>query len=129
MVRQVSNGTIWAVGGIAPSGTAVDNGRGQLVSSGTNARLFRTSFPTARQNGEEDHQKHEARLAAALGLDRARRTLHISTPLNKAADPTCSPRVPLTQWNGTEWVKEGSRSSRLGKIPTKKDQISDVNST
>ncbi|KAK3684313.1 WD40 repeat-like protein [Podospora appendiculata] len=106
--RQVSRGTVWAVGGIAPSGTAVDNGRGQLVRSGTNARLFRTSFPSAKPKAEEEMEKHEARIATALGLDRAHRVLDVNVPFHPDNQSKRKPQLVPTQWNGTEWVKDGS---------------------
>src|SRR4051812_3130715 len=79
-IRQVSNGNVWGVGGVAPGGTAVDNGHGQFLRSGTNARLFRTSFPTARPKAQDELEKLEARLAEALGLDRTRRIIETSIP-------------------------------------------------
>ena len=103
--RQVSNGAVWAVGGVAPGGTAVNNGRGQLVRSGTNARLFRTTFPTAKPKAEEEIEKHGARVATALGLDRTRRVLGVNV-----GDSYELPPLELnarTQWNGTEWIKTG----------------------
>ncbi|KAK0704909.1 WD40-repeat-containing domain protein [Lasiosphaeris hirsuta] len=107
LARQVSNGTVWTVGGVVPGGTAINNGRGQLVRSGTNARLFRTSFPAARPKAEEELEKHEARIATALGLDRAKRVLEMNaTP--PAENSPAKHRDSRTQWNGTEWVKEGS---------------------
>ncbi|KAM7201247.1 WD40-repeat-containing domain protein [Naviculisporaceae sp. PSN 640] len=116
--RVASNGTVWAVGGLAPGGTAVDNGRGQLVRSSTNARLFRTSFRGSNPRRIEDSQKHEDRLAAALGLDRAQRTLDIRIPSRIAAlHPNLSTHDVPTQWNGAEWVKEGSRISKLTRNP------------
>ncbi|KAK0708947.1 WD40 repeat-like protein [Lasiosphaeria miniovina] len=106
--RQASNGTIWAVGGVIPGGAAVNNGRGQLVRSGTNARLFRTSFPNAKPQAEEEREKHESRLAAALGLDRVKRILEVN--ITHKQDHTFGNKhgdVAPTQWNGTEWVKNG----------------------
>ncbi|KAK3387285.1 hypothetical protein B0H63DRAFT_155348 [Podospora didyma] len=108
MDRQVSHGTVWAVGGVVPGGTAVNNGRGQLVRSGTNARLFRTSFPNAKPQAEEEREKHEARIAAALGLDRTQRILEVNLPANRSKKAEKKRRDILTQWNGTEWVKHGS---------------------
>lgn len=116
MERHASNGTIWTVGGLAPGGTAINNGRGQLVRSGTNARLFRTSFRASNTKPEEDSQKHEARLAAALGLDRTQRTLNTKIPSKIAIHyPKLSTQVVPTQWNGAEWVKNDPRISRLAK--------------
>src|SRR5437868_11764714 len=66
--RQVSRGTVWSVGGVVPGLAAVDNGRGQFVQSGTNARLFRTPCPTTKPRAVEEREKHEARIALALGM-------------------------------------------------------------
>ncbi|XDG02709.1 hypothetical protein ABKA04_002324 [Annulohypoxylon sp. FPYF3050] len=71
--RQVSNGAVWSVGGLAPGG--IDDGHGRRVSSGTNARLYATSFSNARPKSEEDQEKHEGRLALALKIDRVQRIL------------------------------------------------------
>ncbi|KAK3314889.1 WD40 repeat-like protein [Apodospora peruviana] len=105
--RQASIGTIWAVGGVAPA-AAVNNGRGQLVRSGTNARLFRTSFPAAKPQTEEHMEKHEARIATALGLDRTQRVLDVNVPSHQGPILRRKSREILTQWNGTEWVQDGS---------------------
>ncbi|KAK0634749.1 WD40-repeat-containing domain protein [Bombardia bombarda] len=106
--RQASNGTIWAVGGVAPGGTAVNNGRGQLMRSRTNARLFRTTFPNAKPKREEELEKHEARIATALGLDRAKRVLDVNVAPNQWSCSGKESREVPTQWNGTEWVKATS---------------------
>lgn len=109
--RQVSRGSVFAVGGVAPRGNAINNGYGQLVRSGTNARLFRTAFPTARPKVEDELEKHEARLAKALGIDRARRTIDVNVPhcYGENRTPTKSP----TQWDGTQWVQEDAPTSKL----------------
>lgn len=110
-VRQFSHGTIWGVGGVAPGttgGSAIDNGRGQLVRTGTNARLFRTTFPSAKPKAEEELEKHGARIATALGLDRAQRVL--GTNLLRCERDTSaqgtSPRERHTDFDGVMWVKE-----------------------
>ncbi len=113
LTRQVSNGAVWTVGGVAPGGTAINNGRGQLVRSGTNARLFRTSFPNARPKADEESEKHEARLAAALDLDRAQRVLDTSATAHHIKNSGPRTRDALTQWNGTEWVKEEKAASEI----------------
>lgn len=104
--RQVSNGAVWSVGGLAPGGGGVDDGRGRRVSSGTNARLYTTSFSNARPKSEEEQEKHEGRLALALKIDRVQRILdfdgystfprykHRSRPLL---------RETKTSWTGSEW--------------------------
>ncbi|TRX91093.1 hypothetical protein FHL15_008075 [Xylaria flabelliformis] len=107
--RQVSHGAVWSVGGTAPSGVAVDGGRGRLLSSGTNARLYTTSFSNLRPKSEEDQEKHEDRLALALNLDRAQRVLNFNGFLTfprckrKARPPFLSTK---TTWTGTEWAND-----------------------
>jgi meiosis-specific APC/C activator protein AMA1 len=86
---------------------AVNNGRGQLVRSGTNARLFRTTFPTARPRSEEELEKHKDRLAAALGIDMAQRVLDVTSPNTHHSPPSTKPGYVRTKWNGTEWVNDG----------------------
>jgi meiosis-specific APC/C activator protein AMA1 len=114
--RQVSHGTVWAVGGVAPSGTAVDDGRGRLVQSGTSARLFTTNFSIARPKMEEELEKHDGRLACALDINRVQRILDfdISSTFPQSRGKK-SMRQSLqdlkTAWNGTEWVKWGSSQS------------------
>lgn len=104
---------MWTVGGIAPGGTAVNNGLGQLIRSGTNVRLFRTTFPTATAKPEEEIDKHEARLAVALGMDRTQRVLETNVIHHHTENARSKPRGVLTQWNGSEWVTEGTLPSEL----------------
>ncbi|KAI0010054.1 WD40 repeat-like protein [Xylariaceae sp. FL0662B] len=107
--RQISNGTVWAVGGLAPGGLAVDGGRGRLVSSGTNARLYTTSFSNTRARSEEDQEKHEGRLALALKIDRVQRILDFD---GYSTFPRCkhkgraSLRGAKTTWTGSEWSND-----------------------
>ncbi|KAK4251604.1 hypothetical protein C7999DRAFT_10583 [Corynascus novoguineensis] len=100
---QLDTSTAWTVG---LGGTAVNNGQGQLVRSGTNARLFRTTFPTAKPKSEEETEKYKTRLAAALGLDRAQRILDVNLTTHRGLNSSKPGYVP-TQWNGTEWVNDG----------------------
>lgn len=106
----MSVGTVWTVGGLAPFSTGVPNGRGGLLSSGTNAPLYTTPFSNARPKAQEEMEKHEGRLAEALEIDRSTRVLEFR-------DPTISPsrvgehernnsfeQERKTLWNGTEWV-------------------------
>ncbi|KAL2146117.1 hypothetical protein VTI28DRAFT_5210 [Corynascus sepedonium] len=100
---QLDTSTAWTLG---LGGTAVNNGQGQLVRSGTNARLFRTTFPTAKLKSEEETEKYKTRLAAALGLDRAQRILDVNLTTHRGLNSSKPGYVP-TQWNGTEWVNDG----------------------
>ncbi|RWA07104.1 hypothetical protein EKO27_g7996 [Xylaria grammica] len=118
--RQVSHGAVWSVGGIAPNGVAVDGGRGRLVSSGTNARLYTTSFSNLKPKSEEDQEKHEGRLALALKIDRAQRVLDFdgfsTFPRHKRR--TTRPSLPSakTTWTGTEWANDAHSTPRALKI-------------
>lgn len=81
--RFVSLGGIWSVGGrIAAVPTqlhGVDLGSGELLASGTTAPFITAAF--ADNTVENDRGKeHEARLAFALNIDRARRVLPVSPP-------------------------------------------------
>lgn len=105
-VRQVSHGTVWTVRGVVPNAAAVDNGRGQLIQSGTNARLFRTAFPARKPRAEEELEKHEARIAAALGMDRTQRVLGMNMVFERRENARERREKTSTQWNGAEWVRE-----------------------
>jgi len=101
--RPTDGNSAWTVG---LGGTAVNNGRGQLVRSRTNARLFRTTFPSAKPHDDEEQEKHKARIAAALGLDRAHRVLE--TNMATPGVTNCKkPGYVRTQWNGAGWVNDG----------------------
>ncbi|KAL1839813.1 hypothetical protein VTJ49DRAFT_1092 [Mycothermus thermophilus] len=87
--EQSDPNAAWAIG---LRGPAVNNGRGQLVRRGTNARLFRTTFPTARQRSEEELEKHKARLAAALDIDMTQRVLDVTSTSHRNS-PSTKPGV------------------------------------
>ncbi|KAL2265309.1 hypothetical protein VTJ83DRAFT_6409 [Remersonia thermophila] len=101
--QQADPNAAWAVG---LRGAAVNNGRGQLVRRGTNARLFQTTFPTARHGNEEELEKHKARLAAALDIDITQRVLDVTSASHRNS-PSTKPGYIRTRWNGTEWVNDG----------------------
>ncbi|KAH7407215.1 WD40-repeat-containing domain protein [Cadophora sp. MPI-SDFR-AT-0126] len=109
--RQVSVGTIWRVGGLAPV-SGVPNGRGGLIGSGTNAPLYTTSF-TAKPRAQEDKERHENRLAEALELDRVGRVFEFrdssTLPLKASVEEKgkSSARDLKTSWLGTEWILGG----------------------
>ena len=101
--RPIEPSPAWTVG---LGGAAINNGRGQLLRSGTNARLFRTTFPTAKPQNDEELEKHKARLAAALGLDRTRRVLEVNVSAHSGGNCR-KPGYVRTQWNGAEWFNDG----------------------
>ncbi|KAI1371726.1 WD40 repeat-like protein [Hypoxylon crocopeplum] len=127
--RQVSNGAIWSVGGLAPGG--VDDGRGRRVSSGTNARLYATSFSNTQPKSEEDQEKHEGRLALALKIDRVQRVLDFD---RYSTFPRCKPkdrsslREAKTTWTGSEWCNDSHipRAQREKVLPNAPFKVLDA---
>lgn len=116
--RQASYGTVWTVGGLAPASAGIPNGRGGLLSSGTNAPLYTSGFSAMRANMEQDLEKHESRLALALDLDRAQRVFEFTehqqeNPYNSSSNHGAEPDESKTVWKDSEWVTSGSRHSRL----------------
>lgn len=114
----MSVGTVWTVGGLAPFSSAIPDGRGGFLESGTNAPLYTTPFTSGRKNPEDDIEKHESRLAEALDMDRTSRVLEFR-------DRSVSPKRPLpnaksksvdaegkTVWKGTEWVPGSPNRSK-----------------
>jgi hypothetical protein len=66
---------------------------------------------------EEEHAKHEGRLAKALDFDRAERVFEYVDMSISPTNPTINKRKHMdigakTVWKGTEWVLEGSRESK-----------------
>ena len=112
--RAPSHGSAWAVGGLAPAGGAIDNGRGTLFQSGTSAPLFRSPFPKARGKTEEE-EKHRGRLAAALEIDLASRVLETKSFKNRMAPSLLRGHLgpPKTFWNGSVWIRENFVPSKL----------------
>lgn len=103
--RHVSQGAVWGVGSIAPIGTTTEDGHGHLLRSGTNARVFSTSFSACKPNIEEDLEKYQGQVACALDLDRVGRVLDFD---GSKTFPRCSARKLLcshdrTEWTGNEW--------------------------
>ncbi|KAH6640049.1 WD40-repeat-containing domain protein [Truncatella angustata] len=107
----VSGGTIWSVGGTAPGSMAIDGGRGQYMSSGTNAPLYSMPFSALRPRSEERQEKHEGRLAQALNMNRVQRVIHhhgSSTfqPRRRRNKCRASRNVSRTTWTGSEWSND-----------------------
>ncbi|CZR52594.1 related to meiosis-specific APC/C activator protein AMA1 [Phialocephala subalpina] len=109
--RQVSIGTVWRVGGLAPV-NGVEDGQGRMLASGTNAPLYTTSFSTRPKTQEEEKDRHDSRLAEALELDRVGRVLdfreHAASP-TKSVDGNSFSKDQTSKavWDGVEWVFEG----------------------
>jgi hypothetical protein len=118
--RQASIGTVWTVGGAAPP--AIDDGQGGLFHSGTTARLFPSSFTAGKTRAQEDHEKHEDRLASALKLDRVQKILEIdhfvpTSRVDRQKTYRRSLQKKKTTWDGITWVNEqieGGTPSQAG---------------
>lgn len=114
---QMSN-SIWSVGGVAPNQGAVDNGRGALFVSGTNAPIFNTQFPPSKPKAKEDVEKHEARLASAFDIDWSSRILKfqcLSVPTEAQFNKPIGRLGRKTYWKGTQLVKEEHPTKRSSK--------------
>ncbi|KAI0401768.1 WD40-repeat-containing domain protein [Xylaria palmicola] len=130
--RQVSHGAVWSVGGTAPGGVAVDGGRGRLVSSGSNARLYTTAFSSVKSKSEEDQEKHEGRLALALKIDRIQRVLDFDgfSTFPRCKKKTRPPLSPTrTTWTGVEWANDAHpipKSSKERVLPNAPFKVLDA---
>jgi hypothetical protein len=126
--RQASNGAVWNIGGAIPRAqtplSAIPDGRGGMLGSGTNAPLYRSRFIDIP---DQDQQNHEGRLAVALGFDRYRRVLHfrqseddnIETDASKQASPTSIPKscpdqsTSRTIWRDGGWIVDSKGSRKI----------------
>lgn len=113
---------MWAVGGLAPVVSGVPDGRGRVLGSGTNARLYTTSFAIPRPMSVVDLavERHEGRLSQALELDRVSRVFDFrNSHLSSLPKPVTlkkhnsAEKESKTAWNGTEWVSPRSETSKL----------------
>ena len=124
-IRHISAGTIWNVGGNMPAEpnhpvNAIPNGRGGLLGSGTNAPMFSSHFFES-ETPDESSERFEARLAAALEIDQASRTLHISQSPTRGPRPsfhrgsTAPGRLSddsRTRWENGRWVNDRIQSCK-----------------
>lgn len=105
--RQVSRGTIWTIGGLAPNGHVVDDGHGHLLRRGTHARVFSSAFLLSKPSPSEDLEKYHGRIALALNIDRVRRVLEFdqqpSTP-GLLRSPQAPQSSGKTVWTGSGWA-------------------------
>ena len=114
--RQVSQGAVWAVGGLAPVPGTTDDGHGHLVRSGTTARVFSTSFSISKPNVEEDLEKYQGRVASALDIDRVRKVLdfdgHATFPrcVDKRLTAQCPSRSDPCRSGWTDPIEPHSQS-------------------
>lgn len=116
--RQVSAGAVWGAGGSAAATgiTAVPDGRGNVLGSGTNAPIYAALFLSEPEPALEA-RAHERRLALALDVDQAGRVLGDlreseapaspsptrSGQLNHSSSPRCSSE---TAWTNNEWTQD-----------------------
>ncbi|KAH8811584.1 WD40-repeat-containing domain protein [Xylogone sp. PMI_703] len=108
--RKVSIGSIWTVGGLAPACHNVGN------SKHNKAPFYTAPFYASYLTSIEEKERHEARLGAALSIDRVRRILEFSAPGRLSYD---ADRVWWTKsfWNGTEWIGGTAKPSRILDAP------------
>lgn len=124
--RQSSAGAVWNIGGGAqapPLGPvrSIPNGRGGFTSSGSNAPMYLSHF-FDDDTSEQDLERMEARLAAALDIDQTARVLDISrSPHSPRSASTGSIGLkrkrhyvePRTRWRYGDWVQEGSKPRKF----------------
>lgn len=110
--RAASAGAVWNVGGAAPQPTgplsAVDNGRGGVFGSGTNAPIFFSNF-FRPETADQSHERFEGRLASALDIDQANRMFDYSYPPVSRRKPSLAsiprgPSSPHTVWQDGMWT-------------------------
>lgn len=90
--------------------TAVSDGRGGLLTSGTNAPLYTSRFTTSRPKMKEDLDNHSSRIAEALEMDRSTRVFEFrdysspqhQTILSVKGRKDISPEHK-TVWTGSGW--------------------------
>ena len=122
--RVVSTGAVWNVGGIAatvPSNPieGIPDGRGGLLSSGSNAPMYTSKF-FEEDKSHQDRECLEGRLAVALNIDRTTRLLNIHQSPECSQPEHCPAgrkrsvpkQEPRTQWINGEWTREGSPSRK-----------------
>lgn len=108
--RQVSSGAVWNVGGpsaVSDTVIAVSTGRGRMISSGTNAPLYRSAFLN-RADPEAELEAYAQRVALALDIDQTDRILqHSSLATCRASPKTGSDSQVKHVWRDSAWVRDG----------------------
>jgi hypothetical protein len=118
--RQVSRGTVWTVGGLAPRGSSIDDGRGHFVRSGTHAQVFTMPLCKRRSCSQDELGRYHDRIASALSIDRARRILDFDRRATSPRSPRSrrpswwSASETMT-WNCTEWLNGKESKSQTQK--------------
>ena len=89
LLLHPSDGTVWHIGGSAAAIegplAGISNGRGGLLSSGSNARMYVSRF-LEEISPDQELEKHEGRLALALDVDMAGRILDFGSPMDTDGD-------------------------------------------
>ncbi|KAF2460612.1 WD40-repeat-containing domain protein [Lineolata rhizophorae] len=108
--RAFSGGAVWSVGGAAAAldegVSGVSNGRGGFTVAGTNAPLYSCQF-IQQNDPSTDTDMYQRRLAAATGVDQARRVLEPFASGNyglRLPMPSVSGRCVEHPWRGPSSV-------------------------
>lgn len=109
--RQISAGAVWNVGGssaVSDTVTAVSNGRGGMLGSGTVAPLYTSTFLN-RADPEAEMEAYERRLALALEVDQTDRILQHSPLLSNSSEMKHEKRPPYAPhfWRDGAWTQDG----------------------
>ena len=121
--RNASAGAVWNIGGPTLAHHAVpvrsvSDGRGGFISGGTNAPMYDSQFFND-DTSDQDLERMEARLAAALEIDQTARVLDVSrSPRSPRSVSTggieTKRRRPdgnaRSLWRHGDWMDEGSTS-------------------
>lgn len=121
--RLSSAGAIWNIGGGALAQhtgpvRSISNGRGGFLSGGSNAPMYMSQF-FEDDTLDQDLERMEARIAAALDIDQTTKILDISrsspSPRSVSTGSVGLKRKrhyeePRTRWRYGDWLREGSLS-------------------
>ena len=120
--RHVSAGSVWNLGGQCPIErgpmSAIPDGRGGLLGSGTNAPIFTSQFFSS-ETEDEMLERFSGRLAAALDIDQTSRTLHMNLSSERgrstscrltSARRDCSNFDSRTRWKDNQWISDRDTS-------------------
>jgi hypothetical protein len=77
--RQVSHGTVWSIGGLAPRTTVSESAQANATTARTNSRAIVRPPLTAVQSARDELEDYQGRVALALGIDRVQRTLDFTS--------------------------------------------------
>ena len=103
---------MWGIGKtVAHTGpiVGVHDGRGVILGSGTNARMYSSNFFN-QETAKESRERFEGRLAMALDIDRSGKVFDFScrTKLRRGQ----SEPAKTTQWKDGQWASQSSKLSQ-----------------